>query len=106
MIADAGDWATSAVIHIHVMSPYWPENRARPPLPRIRTAGNVAFLPAPVAGYRIRHAATGVIVEIKPSHAPATELAQCADIAMARAVLAQVSEVDRRPFLGEIGRAA
>ncbi len=106
MTAAGITWAASATVHTHDMAPWWPEIRSASKRCHGRTVGNVTFLPAPVAGYRIRHAATGVIVEIKPSHAPAVELARCTDADTARAVLAQIAADHSRPFLGEIGRAA
>ncbi len=72
----------------------------------VASVGNVTFLPAPIAGYRIRHADEGSIVEIKPSHAPAIELGCCPDAAAARKLLATIMAEHARPFLGEIGRAA
>lgn len=104
MIAD--NWIMSAVVHTHSLAPWWPDRIAAPDRAAIRVVGNVAFLPDPVAGYRIRHADTHVVVEIKPSRAPAIELARCEDADAAGSILAQISVTDLRPFLGEFGRAA
>lgn len=98
-------WTAIAIVHVHPLAP-WKQVPQRP-IPRaLGTVGNVTFLPPPVTGYRIRHAADDVIVEIKPSHAPAIELARCASVDDARAVLSGISADHVRPFLGEIGRAA
>ena len=98
-------WTATAVVHVHPMASWTHVPRCSAPH-ALGSAGNVTFLPPPVTGYRIRHAADDVIVEIKPRHAPAIELARCASVDDARAVLLGISADHVRPFLGEIGRAA
>lgn len=98
-------WTATAVIHVHPLAS-WKQVPQRQTPRALGSAGNVTFLPPPVTRYRIRHAADDVIVEIKPSHAPAIELARCASVDDARAVLLGISADHVRPFLAEIGRAA
>lgn len=98
-------WTATAVVHVHPLA-LWKQVPQRQARRALGSAGNVTFLPPPVTGYRIRHGADDVIVEIKPSHAPAIELARCANVDDARYVLSWISADHVRPFLGEIGRAA
>lgn len=98
-------WTATAVVHVHPLAP-WKQAPQRPAPRGLGSVGNVTFLPPPVTGYRIRHAADDVIVEIKPRRAPAIELARCGSVDDARAVLSWISADHVRPFLGEIGRAA
>jgi len=102
----ASAWAATAVVHVHPLAPWKAPITVDPATCRLITVGNITFLPPPIAGYRIRHVAAGVIVEIKPSHAPATELARCIDADAARAILDVIGTSHTRPFLGEIGRLA
>ena len=100
-------WALHAVVHVHCMAPWWTQIHERPRRRRrFRVAGNVTFLPAPVAGYRIRHGAAGSVVEINPSHATAVELCRCPTAEAARSALADIARGHARPFLGEIGMVA
>ena len=101
-------WATGAQVHSHPMAACWGtiHGARRRGLGRLRVVGNVIHLPAPIAGYRLRHDGAAVIVEIKPSRAPAIFLGRCEDVATARALLASVSAQHHRPFLGEIGSVA
>lgn len=100
-------WATDAQVHTHPMSAWWATiHGARRGRGRLRVVGNVVHLPTPVAGYRLRHDGTAVIVEIKPSRARAIIVGRCVDVAAARALLASVSAQHHRPFLGEIGSIA
>jgi len=102
----ARNWASTAIVHTHAMAAFRLTIDSAYRRQLCRTVGDVTYLPPPIAGYRIRLAAAAVIVEIKPSHAPAVELARCADVNDARSVLALITAEDRRPFLGEIRRAA
>jgi hypothetical protein len=101
-------WATNAQVHTHPMAAWWGtiHGKRRRGRGRFRVVGNVVHLPAPVAGYRLRHDGGAVIVEIKPSRAPAIFLGRFENESVARAFLAQVSADHQRPFLGEFGRAA
>ena len=101
-------WATCAQVHTHPMATWWRtiHGARRRGRGRLRVVGNVVHLPAPIAGYRLRHDSGAVIVEIKPSRAPAIFLGRCQDVATARALLAYVSAEHCRPFLGEIGSVA
>lgn len=102
-------WTANALVYKHVMAAWWDTihgSRRGRNRSRLRVVGNVVHLPAPVAGYRLRHDGAAVIVEIKPSRAPAIFLGRCDDAAAARALLAQISAEHCRPFLGEIGSVA
>jgi len=103
-MTSARNWASTAIVHTHAMAAFRLTIGSVYRRQRCRTVGDVTYLPPPIAGYRIRLAVASAIVEIKPSHAPAIELAQCADVDDARSVLAMIAAGDRRPFLGEIRR--
>ena len=108
MLSEHPSWVANAQVHTHPMAAWWRtiHGARRRGSSRLRVVGNVVYLPAPIAGYRLRHDSGAVIVENKPSRAPAIFLGRCQDAATARALLADISAEHRRPYLGEIGSVA
>ncbi|MEG3176193.1 hypothetical protein U1872_08135 [Sphingomonas sp. RB3P16] len=68
----------------------------------LRQAGNIVYLPAPIAAYRLRHTARHTIVEIVSRGGHITHIDRSATAAAARQLLSMIWADHSRPVLPEV----
>lgn len=73
---------------------------------QLRVAGNVVFLPAPVAGYRLRHVAGAAHIEVVSCRGHVSHIGRCDTVQAARDLLQHLWNDHSRPVLAEVGDAA